>query len=124
MATALVCPFGQFESLCRTSGTALRWTIDFPDGIGVADPGDRIISATSSSPPPIVIKDSSILLISRTSLSPLTSLLEISNTIAGLNGTRIQCTSIDGTETTVITIIGNGIILTCILHDLQFRCVL
>ena len=41
-------------------------------------------------------------------LFPLTSLLEISDTISGLNGTRIECTTIDGMETTVITIIGNG----------------
>ena len=76
MVTGYVCPFGQFKLFCiATDGTVMRWTIDF---LGVTEPGDRIISTTSpESLPPFVIGDSSsVLLISRTSLSPLTSLLE------------------------------------------------
>ena len=113
MTSALVCPLGQFRLVCgTTSGTIIAWSIDFPDGIGVEDAGRQIISTTGpESLPPFVIRDSSVLLISRSSLSPLTSLLEISTTIADLNGTRIECTTIDGMETTVITIIGNGITL-------------
>ena len=83
-----------------TNGTVIRWTFD--------DVDDRLISTTGSeSLSPFVMRDSSVL-ISRTSLSPLTSLLEISNTTADLNGTRIECSTIDGMETTVITVIGNG----------------
>ena len=108
-SAALVCPFRPFKLLCRTSATAISWTINFPDGFGVGDVDGQIVTTTGpESRQPFVIRDSSVLLISRTSLSPLTSLLEINNTIADLNGTRIECTTIDGMETTVITIIGNG----------------
>ena len=121
MTSTLVCPLGQFRSVCRTSGTAISWAIDFPDGFGVGDVDGQIVTTTGpESRQPFVIRDSSVLLISRTSLSPLTSLLEINNTIADLNGTRIECTSIDGMETTVITIIGNGITLHYLYpHDLR-----
>ena len=124
MASTLVCPLGQFRSVCRTtSGTVIVWTINITDGIEVEDPavmGRQFISTTGpESLPAIVIRDSSVLLISRTSLSPLTSLLEISNTIVDLNGTRIECTTIDGMETTVITVIGNGIMLRYSYPDLR-----
>ena len=111
MTSALVCPLDQFRLVCTTtSGTVIEWIADFPDG--VEDAGRQVISTTGpESLPPFVIRDSSVLLISRTSLSPLTSLLEISTTITDLNGTRIECTTRDGMETTVITIIGNGNIL-------------
>ena len=113
MTSTLVCPLDQFELVCRTtSGTVIAWSIDFPDGIGVEDLGRQVISKTGlESLPRFVIRDSSVVLISRTSSSPLTSSLEISSTITDLNGTRINCTTIDGVETTVITIIGNGKIL-------------
>ena len=109
-SAALVCPFRPFKLLCgTTSGTAILWAIDFPDGIEVGDVDGQIVTTTSpENRPPFVIRHPAVLLISRTSLSPLTSLLEINNTIADLNGTRIECTTIDGMETTVITIIGNG----------------
>ena len=122
MTSTLVCPLGQFRSVCRTSGTAISWTINFPDGFGVGDVDGQIITTTGpESRPPFVIRHPAVLLISRTSLSPLTSLLEISNTITDLNGTRIECTTIDGMETTAITIIGNGIIKK-IVYYLDNRC--
>ena len=104
----LVCSFGQFELLCRTNSTILEWIIDFPDSSGVVDPGTWFISSTHPEVQSVVISDSTVLLISRTSLSPLTSLLEINNTIVALNGTRINCTSQDGTESTVVNVVGNG----------------
>ena len=110
--TRLVCPLGQFELLCSTDGTQMRWTVNFPDIIDsevVDPPGDQIIEAGSPEVQSFVIKDSAVLLISRTSSSPLTSLLGINNTIIALNGTRIECTqSMTEMFSTVITIIGNG----------------
>ena len=123
MTSTLVCPLGQFRLVCRTtSGTVIVWTINITDGTEVEDPaviGRHFITTTGpESLAPIVIRDSSVLLISRNSLSPLTSLLEINNTIVDLNGTRIECTTIDGMETTVITVIGNGITLRYLYPDL------
>ena len=107
----LACPFGQFELLCETNGPIIRWTFHFPEGSGISitDQGDRLVSAnnvnTSEVVHSVVIENSTVLLISRTSLSPLTSLLEINNTIVALNGTRLGCDSQDGTQSTVMTII-------------------
>ena len=109
VTSRLVCPFGHFELLCSTSGSIIQWTVDFPESSEVTDLGERFVSADHPEVQSVVIRDSqTLLLISRTSLSPLTSLLEISNTIVALNGTRIDCTTTDGTESTVITVIGNG----------------
>ena len=110
MTSRLVCPSGKFELLCNTSGRVLEWTIDpLPDGTGAVNPTTRfIVSANHSEVQSIVISDSTILLVSRTSLSPLISQLEINNTIVALNGTRIDCATQDGTVSTVITIIRNG----------------
>ena len=111
MTAALVCPLGQFRLLCGTNATAISWTINFPDGTGVEGEGRQFITTTGpESLPPFVIRHPAVLLISRTSLSPLTSLLEINNTISDLNGTRIECTTIDRMETTAISVIGNGTI--------------
>ena len=109
MTSRLVCPSGQFEVLCRTNGTILQWTIDFPDGSGFVDPGDLRISGTRPEVHSVVIRDSTVLLISRTSLSPLTSLLEINNTIVALNGTKIDCRqSMTEMFSIVVTVFGNG----------------
>ena len=110
MTTGLVCPFGQIELLCRTNGTVLQWHIDVPDGIGVLEVGTLVVPPV---PPatlqPVVIRDSTVLLISIISQSPLISLLEINNTFPELHGTRIVCVqSIERMSTTVITITGNG----------------
>ena len=107
----LVCPFSHFELLCNTTGQSLEWTIDFPNGLGVDDPTPKLVTKSEVQPIEIVISDSSVLLImTRTSLSSLTSLLEINNTIFALNGTRIDC-AWSGTAmfSTVVTIVGNGI---------------
>ena len=110
MTSKLVCPLGRFNLLCSTNGAILEWTIDIPESSGIVDPGNQRIRNTT--PPEVhsfVIRDSTFLLISRISLSPLTSLLEINNTIAALNGTRIDCTqSMTEMFSLVITIIGNG----------------
>ena len=109
MTSRLVCPFGRFELLCSTNGTILQWTIDFPDGSGVDDLGDRSISANRPEVQSFVIGDSTVLNISTTSLSPLTSLLEINNTIVALNETRIDCRqSISEMFSIVITTIRSG----------------
>ena len=110
MTTGLVCPFGQIELLCRTNGTVLQWDVDVPNGIGVMEVGSQFVPPV---PPatlqPIVIRDSTILLISIISQSPLISSLEINNTFPELNGTRIVCVqSMERMSTTVITITGNG----------------
>ena len=110
MSTGLVCPFGQIELLCRSNGTVLQWDVDVPDGIGVREVGSQLVPPV---PPatlqPVVIRDSTVLLISIISLSPLISLLEINNTFPELHGTRIVCIqSMERMSTTVITIIGNG----------------
>ena len=106
LTSRLVCQSGQFELLCSTTGMSMRWTIDFPQSSGV--PGSQFIPANTSEVHSVVISDSTILFISITSLSPLTYLLEINNTLVALNGTRIDCISLEGTESTVLTVIGHG----------------
>ena len=111
MSTGLVCPFGQIELLCRSNDTVLQWDVDVPNGIGVNEVGSQLV--TSALPPatlqPIVIRDSTVLLISIISQSPLISALEINNTFPELNETRIVCVqSMERMSTTVITITGNG----------------
>ena len=44
---------------------------------------------------------------SRTSISPLMSVLEIVNITADLNDTRVDCVHVEGNMTTVITVIDN-----------------
>ena len=109
MTPGLVCPFGHFEVSCRTlNGTVIAWDVTFPEAIAPDIAKQPISLNDSQSEQSTVISDSSVLLISITSLSPFTSLLEINNTITALNGTTINCTSIDGTDSLVLTVIGNG----------------
>ena len=86
----------------------MRWHIDFPDGSDIVDLGDRFISADGPEVQSVVISDSTVLFITRTSELPLTSLLKMNNTIVALNGTRIDCSSTDVMESTVVKIFGNG----------------
>ena len=56
---------------------------------------------------------------SRTSSSPLTSLIIIDNVTTSFNGTRVECSYRDRVmSTTIINVIGNGIII----HILTVQC--
>ena len=112
VTSRLVCPFGQFEFLCRLiDATTFAWTINFPDleGLGVDDPGTQVISAMNAQPDfEVVIKNYTVLSISTSSLSPSTSSLEINNTTAALNGTTITCFGNSIGAESIVIIIGSG----------------
>ena len=103
-----MCPGGNLTLLCQTNGTFLRWSISFPHHI---HPEERIISSTGSVDSQTPLSErSAYFQFLRTSRTPLISTMLIDNINADLNETRIECMFGEPT-TTVITVIGNGIVL-------------
>ena len=105
---ALVCP-GQPLSLtcCANQSTTLRWIILLPH---INDPYvQNVITIGDGSIPLIELEVAGrpiALNFLRQSTNPLTSMLSINNTVTGLNGTRINCSTGDSSEMTIIHIIG------------------
>ena len=120
-----MCPRGQLNLTCLTTPgvTLLQWNIVFPDS---SDSEIRFISSRGSaeSAKSTFTLGHTVFQFSRTSSSPLTSLIVIDNVTTGLNGTRVECSYGDRVmTTTIINVIENGMLYNY-MHQIQFGCVI
>ena len=128
-----MCIGGQLTLTCSTNSTGIAWTVQHPDMVtGI---GDQFITSSGPESLPLnfTVTNFGGFQISRTSLSPLTSELQIDNAAAGLNGTTVDCVVVEGKITTVISVIENGnlhfvleiimvsIIIFCTGHVIKFN---
>ena len=107
-----VCPRGQLNLICLTTQdvTLLQWNIVFPDS---SDPEIHFISSGGSaeSAKSTFTLGQTVFRFSRTSSSPMTSLIVIDNVTTSLNGTRVEYSYSDRVmTTTVINVIENGML--------------
>ena len=106
------CPGGQVLLTCeRISGSFLYWTVSVPH---LAIPSERIVTSEGHILSPELKIGYTEFNITRTSQSPLTSQILISNVTTGVNGLNIYCSE-DGNEInapmTAINVIYKGIII-------------
>ena len=105
-----VCISDKLTLICNTNGTSIQWGISNPHNL-ITGVGNQLISTTTTNERLENLKfatNRGIFQFFRTSSSPLISELQIDNVTADLNGTRVECTSIEGMTTTVINIIDTG----------------
>jgi hypothetical protein len=101
-----VCLGGELTLNCSTNETLLQWNVTIPH----RTPELRFISTD-----PFVIATPltkvADFYFTRTSMSPLASMILIENVSIGLNGTRVEC-CVRGEviEATIINVIENGIV--------------
>ena len=112
MMLASVCHGDQLTLICPTTVTPgvtlLQWNVVFPDS---SDPETRFISSGGSaeSAASTFTLGQTVFQFSRTSSSPLTSLVVIKNMSTILNRTRVECSYSDRViSNTTINIIENG----------------
>ena len=105
---ALVCPGQPLSLTCRSEQShTLQWAIMLPHRNdlyvrNVLNSGDGTIQPIQSEVAgrPIALN------FLRQSTNPLTSILSMDNTVSELNGTRINCSTVDSSAITVIHTIG------------------
>ena len=108
-----LCPGEQLNLTCQAAPgvTLIQWNLNFPNS---SDPETRFISSGGSaeSSASTFTLGQTVFHFSRTSTSPLASLIIINNATTSLSGTRVDC-SYDGSvmSATNINVIGNGMII-------------
>ena len=103
----LVCLGGELTLNCSTNGTVLQWEISIPHH----PPEFRFITTDPfNGVTPLNATNVARFYFTRTSISPLTSMILITNVNIGLNGIRVECPGDGGEvmETTVFNVIENG----------------
>ena len=101
-----VCQGEQLSVTCSTDGDAMQWTVvpaEAPAGSGFS----AIVTPSDVSPSHLEINGGD-LRFTRTSTSPLVSVVLIDNVTSSLNGARLNCTHSEGMTSTVINVIRNG----------------
>ena len=109
---ASVCPGEQLNLTCQaTPGvTLIQWDLNLPNS---SDPESRFISSGGSAESSVstFTLGQTVFHFSRTSTSPLASLIIIDNMTTSLNGIRVECTYNGSVmSATNINVIGNGMI--------------
>ena len=109
---ASVCPGEQLNLTCQatTGVTLIQWDLNFPSA---SDPEIRFISSGGSaeSSASTYTLGQTVFHFSRTSTSPLASLIIVDNVTTSVNGTRLECTYNGSVMlATNINVIGNGMI--------------
>ena len=106
---SLVCPGDQLVLTCGFNGTGVQWDVTYPNmstGVGI-----QFISESGRDVLDPIVANGVVYRFSRTSISPLVSVLQIDNVNANINGTRIECYNNYRNEmllTTVINVVENG----------------
>ena len=119
-----LCPGEQLNLTCQaTPGvTLIQWDLNFPD---ISDPEIRFISSGGSTEnsASIFSLSQTVFHFSRTSTSPLASLIIINNATTSLSGTRVDC-SYDGSVMSAsnINVIGNGMIINILRVQYSVVC--
>ena len=107
MERTSVCIGDQLKLTCSTNGNSLQWDISNPR-IMETGVGDQPMSSTGPERFGPFVTSLGVFTFSRTSMSPLITVLEIDNITADLNETRVDCAHAEGMSTTVIIVIHNG----------------
>lgn len=106
-----VCPGGQLMLSCSTNSSSLQRTVTvFPPSY--LDPREIGIRSFLRIGPEIVHKqpvivNQTMFHFSKTSSSPLTSVVSVVNVTTDINHTRIECIHAGGRSETIIRVIGN-----------------
>ena len=107
---ASACSGDQLELTCTTSGILLEWMFSVvPDNIAARTYTKGLTTATEA-PEPLIINSTRFTFSRLSPLNrlPLISILVINLVTVGLNGTKVNCTDVETSETastTIITII-------------------
>ena len=104
--TASVCIGDQLTLTCSTNGTSLEWSV--PNPHMDTRVGMRQLTSTGRERLGPFVTSQGVFTFSRTSLSPLITVLDIVNTTAILESTTVSCERTEGMSTTVINAIENG----------------
>ena len=119
-----MCPGGQLNLTCLggPDETLLTWSLIFPSS---SNPDVRFISSrgTAESARSTFTLGQTVFQFSRTSTSPLISLIIIENMTSELNGTRVNCSDSNiMILTTVINIYGNGRVIVSVPGKRPLPC--
>lgn len=99
----LVCPDEQLLLTCTTNSTTIQWEVS--NAVTPFVIGRQFITTTGMERLEPIAVNSSVFQFSRTSILPLTSLLQIDNITAQLNETLVNCSSTSGISTTLVLVL-------------------
>ena len=102
-----VCPGGHLMLSCCANGSSLQWIVNVsisPLHLEPGETGIRFITRTSPESEPPIIANQTVFHVSKTSNSPLTSIVSVDNVTSDLNQTRIECSRV---SITTIHVVGN-----------------
>ena len=102
-----VCPGEQVTVTCSTNGSFIQWTV-IPSGADLGTGFTTVIYDLRDVSTSHLKVDQTDFQFSKTSISPLESLVVIDNVTFSLNGATLNCTHTGGMTSTVINVIGNG----------------
>ena len=124
LASVLVCPGEQLNLTCQaiTGVTLIQWDLNLPN---TSNREIRFISSGGSTEnsASIFSLSQTVFHFSRTSTSPLASLIIIDNVTTSLNGTRLECTYNGSVmSATNINVIGNGMIINILRVQYSVVC--
>ena len=106
----MVCPGDNLTLYCCTNGSALQWYVNISlTPLRFDQPGEdgiRLIDNQSVDPP--ITVNQTVIHFSKTSSSPLVSVLTINNVTTNWNQTMIECTHTEGMSLTTIHIIDHS----------------
>ena len=103
------CPGGQLMLSCSTNFSSLQWTVTVfpPSCLETRETGIRTIFGTSPAHERPIIINQTMFYFSKTSSSPLTSVVSVVNVTTDINETRIECVHAGGMSETIIHVIGS-----------------
>ena len=108
-----VCRGDQLELTCTTTGSLLQWSFLIPKGEMTATTYSRILTTSSSLAVPGLLVNSvtlSFIRVSAQNTLPLIATVLINPVSAELNGTLVNCSDIDETESTLVRIVNEDLI--------------
>ena len=103
---ASACSGDQLELTCTTSGSLLEWAFILTPDNAVARAYTKGLTTDTEAPEPLTINSTRFTFsrVSPPNSSPLISILVINPVTVGLNGTEVNCTDLETSETVSTTI--------------------
>ena len=106
-----VCPGGQLMLSCSTNSSSMQWTVTVfpPSYLDSRESGTRSflrlgLEIVHEQP---IIANQTVFHFSKTSNSPLTSVVSVVNVTTDINETRIECIHAGGMSETIVHVIGS-----------------
>ena len=100
------CSGDQLELTCTTSGSLLEWTFAVAPDTTAARMYTKGLTKATEAPEPLIVNSTRFTFSRQSPLNrlPLVSFLAINPVTVGLNGTKVNCTDVESSETVSITI--------------------